>query len=292
MPLKYDEIAKNFGQRLGTFQGTNMFGMSFADQFRNANQGLGYLRDIQDKGLVSSKDQGQVNSLMAGAKGMKGQAIAGGAIAGLTAGTQILGNAFQAGQIADTSQQQNEINDLSRVGTYGYNNFDEIARDYASTNFAGPDINYDDIRGMSTGEKIGNIGSSALSGAAAGMQIGGPWGAAIGGVIGAGASLAGVLSGNKKARTEEAFLNAKADMAASMANENLTAANERLLDRNNRKGAVNSVAKGGCIERKSPTIQEYANRVLAKPRRREMNCGGRITRMRREGGVTYRIRAK
>lgn len=289
--MEYKDLAKGFASAIGTYPGNSTFGMSFLDQYRDANKGIGYLRNIAKDEPGMAGTEGYQN-LLSGAKGMKGSAIAGGVLSGLTAGAQILNNAMQAGQISDTTQQQNQINDLSRVGTYGYNNFDEIARDYASTNFAVPDINYDDIRGMSTGEKIGNVGTSALSGAAAGMQIGGPWGAAIGGVIGAGASLFGILSGDKKARTEEAFLNAQADMAASMANDNLTAANERILNRNNRQGVIHAVAKGGKIERKSPTIQEYANMVLSKPRRREMNCGGRIIRTRGEGGVTYRIRVK
>lgn len=288
--MRYDDITKGLSTRLGTYPGNSTFGMSFLDQFRNANQGLGYLKQLRSDGEVSDEDAGQFDNLVSGVKGLKGSAIAGGIMSGLTAGTQIATNAMQAGQIADTTQQQNEIYDLSRVGSYGYNNFDEVARDYAYTNFNGPDINYKDIRGMNTGQKIANVGSSALSGAQAGMQVGGWVGALAGGLIGGGTSLWGVLAGDKKARTEEAFLNAQADMAASMANQNLTAANERILNNNNRQGAVHSIANGGKIER--ITIKQYADKVLGKTHQREMKCGGRITRTKGDGGTIIRIRAK
>lgn len=287
--LRYDEISKRLAQRLGEFPGNSTFGQSFYDQYRNANSGLGYLRSIENEVIPS--DRGQYDNLVSGVKGLKGSAIAGGAIAGLTAGAQILNNATQAAQLEDTTQFENQLTDLSRVGSYGYNNFDEIARDYSRTNF-NPSISYDDIRGMSTGEKIGNVGSSALSGAAAGMQIGGPWGAAIGGVIGAGAGLAGILTGDRAASVKETFLNNQADIAAGMAQDNLNAAHERILNRNDRRGVVHAVAKGGQIERKSESIKAYADRVLSKPRVNNSKCGGRITRSYCDGGVKYRVRVK
>ena len=287
--MKYDELSKGFERALGSYPGDRTFGTSFYDQYRNARSGIGYLKDI-DTNTLDDEAKAGYDKLLANAKGMKGSAIAGGVMAGVTGATQILTNAMQAGQIQDTTGIRNQLDDLSRVGSYGYNNFDELANEYANASIS-PDINYDDIRGMSAGQKVANVGSSALSGAAAGMQIGGPWGAAIGGVIGAGASLAGILSGNQKARIEENYLNSQARVSEASAMSNLEAAHENILDRNNRKGAINVVAKGGKIDR-SQSITSYANKHFSKPRQKSYNCGGRITRTRGDGGVTIRIRIK
>lgn len=286
--IDYKQLSKQFSDAIGTFGGNRAFGTSFMDQYRNANLGLQSLDGVTANDNLS---QGQIDGLRSAAKGMKGSAIAGGVMAGVTGATQILSNALQAGQIQDTTQLHNQINDLGQIGAYNYNNFDQLANDYSMMSIT-PDISYDSIRGMNTGQKIANVGSSMMSGAAAGMQIGGPWGAAVGAVVGAGGSLAGILSGDKKAHIEEDFLNAQADMASSMAQNNLQAAHERISNNMNRQGAVHVVAKGGKIERKGQSVKDYANKVLAKPRQRSMECGGRITRSKACGGTMVRIRVK
>lgn len=287
---RWDDITKGFNTALGTYPGNATFGQSFYDQYRNANQGIGFLKGVNTDNLTDD-EKVQYGTMMAGARGMKGDAIAGGVIAGLNGLASIGGSAVQASQINDTSGFSNQIDDLSRVGTFGYNNYDEIARDYQRTNFD-QSIDYDDIRGMSLGQKIGNVGTNALSGAATGMQIAGPWGAAAGAVIGAGASLAGILSGDQKARTEEGFLNAKADMASDMALNNLNAAHERLADISDRKGVMNSVAKGGQIDRRQMTLKQFMDSKTRKPSVRSERSFGNITRSYCNGGVKFRIRAK
>lgn len=287
---RWDDITKGFNTALGTYPGNATFGQSFLDQYRNANAGIGFLRGV-DTDNLKADEKAQYGNFMSGAKGMKGDAIAGGVIAGLNGLASIGGSAIQASQINDTSGFSNQIDDLGRVGTFGYNNYDEIARDYQRTDFD-QSIDYDDIRGMSLGQKIGNVGTNALSGAATGMQIAGPWGALAGGVVGAGASLAGILSGDKKARTEEGFLNAKADMASDMALNNLNAAHERLADINDRKGVVNAVAKGGQIDRRQMTLKQFMDSKTRKPAVRSERSFGNITRSYCNGGVKFRIRAK
>lgn len=286
---RWDDITKGFNTALGTYPGNATFGQSFYDQYRNANQGIGFLERLSD--VDKKQFSGEIGTLTAGAKGMKGDAIAGGVIAGLNGLASIGGSAVQASQINDTSGFSNQLDDLSRVGTFGYNNYDEIARDYQRTDLD-QSIDYDDIRGMSLGQKIGNVGTNTLSGAATGMQIAGPWGALAGGVVGAGASLAGILSGDQKARTEEGFLNAKADMASDMALNNLNAAHERLADISDRKGVMNSVAKGGQIDRRQMTLKQFMDSKTRKPAVRSERSFGNITRSYCNGGVKFRIRAK
>ena len=290
---KYEDIMKGFSGALGTYPGSPAFGQSFLDQYRNANRAYGFLNNYTENDLAGLKpaERANVDVWKAGSNAMRGEAVAGGIISGLNGLATIGAGALQASRINDTTGFSNQIDDLSRVGTYGYNNFDEIARDYQNTDF-NQSIDYDDIRGMSTGQKIGNVGTSALAGANTGMQIAGPWGAAAGAVIGAGASLAGILSGDRKAKIEEGFLNAKADIASDMALANLNAASERVSDRIDRKGVINAVADGGKIDRKSQTLLQFMESKSRKPRQRSEATLGRVTRSYCNGGVKFRIRAK
>ena len=152
-----------------------MYNQSFTGSYGNAARMRSLLQeqDYLDKNKISKENAELYDDAL---RAQQGQAVAGGIITGLTGATTLLSNAFKDAQIRDTTMQENQIADLSRAGNYNYNNYDQLANDYAQTNFGGPNINYQDIRGMTTGQKIGSVGTSMLSGAATGLQIGGPWG--------------------------------------------------------------------------------------------------------------------
>lgn len=289
--MDYSELMKQMQSALNTYQGNPVFGTSFRDQWRNAGQGQNVLGTLTNDDDVSEE---QRNALASGLKSMKGSAVAGGIISGISGASNILSTSLGAAKIQDTSRYQNQIADLSRAGAFNYNNYDQLANDMAMTDF-NVGIDYDKIRGMGgkgvTKEKIGAVGSSALSGAATGLQIGGPWGAAIGAVVGGGAALAGILSGDKKAQIEEGYLNLQAQRAQISANENFDAAHERISDTNNRYNMVNAVANGGQIKRRKQSIMEYADKVTRTPHLREQRPFGIVSK-KCNGGIMVRLKAK
>lgn len=219
-------------------------------------------------------------------RAQQGQAVAGGIITGLTGATSLLTNAMQSAQIRDTSMQEGVISDLSRAGNYNYQNYDQLANDYAQTGFS-PNFGYQDIRGMTKGQQVGSVATSALNGATTGMQIGGPWGALIGGVVGLGTGLGGVLTGNSLAHAKQDSLNIQAGLAADAARQNFAAAHERIGDNMHRQQAANVVRDGGRVQ----TIKEYADKKLSsRPQMRMRHDNSKVTRIKSEGGVTYRIK--
>ena len=118
----------------------------------------------------------QYNAQDSALRAQQGQAVAGGILAGLTGATTLLSNAMKDAQIRDTSMQEGIVADLYNAGHQNYNNYDQLANDYAQVNF-NPQFNYQDIRGMNNEQQIGSVATSTLSGAMTGLQIGGPWGA-------------------------------------------------------------------------------------------------------------------
>lgn len=257
----------------------DMYNQSFIGSYANAKR----LRNSEE---LAANDDDSGYLMDPALRSQQGQAVAGGIVTGLTGATTLLSNAFKDAQIRDTSMQEGMISDLYNAGHLNYNNYDQLANDYAQVNFS-PRFDYQDIRGMSEGQQIGSVATSALSGAATGLQIGGPWGALIGGVVGLGTGLGGVLSGNDTAKTKLRSLQLQSDIAASTAQQNFAAAHERIGDNIHRQNAVNAVKNGGRIQ----TIKEYADKVLLnKPKMRLHNGFSNISRIKGEGGLTIRIK--
>ena len=265
-----------------------MYNQSFAGSYLDAARQRAWLRDPKNEAVATKDDDWAVNYDDA-LRAQQGQAIAGGIITGLTGATTLLSNAAKDAQIRDTSIQENQIADLSRAGNYNYNDYEQLANDYAQTNF-NPRFNYQDIRGMSTGQQVGSVATSTLSGAMTGLQIGGPWGALVGGVVGLGTGLGGVFAGNAAAKTKQESLNMQAQLASDVAQQNFNAAHERISTDKARQGIVNSVAAGGTINRRSQNIREYADKVLKKSSGYARNRTGQLVRVRKEGGVCVRIK--
>lgn len=262
-----------------------MYGQSFAGSYQDAARKR---RELEEARKTDEIGDGY-DAIDSALRAQQGQAVAGGLVTGLTGATTLLSNAFKDAQIRDTSMQEGIIDDLNRAGNYNYNNYDQLANDYAQVNF-NPQFNYQDIRGMTKGQQIGSVATSTLTGATTGLQIGGPWGALIGGVVGLGTGLGGVLSGNKAAEIRQNSLNVQADIAADNARANFAAAHERIGDNIHRQNAVNAVSEGGHIRRQS--IQRFADKVLmskaVQRERKPMN----VIRVMKDGGCVYRVKVK
>ena len=191
--------------------------------------------------------------------------------------------------INDTTQYHNEINRLSRLGAEGYGSYDELFNDYSQLDsFVTP--SFDEIRGMSDGQKVGAVGSSVLTGATTGLTVGGPWGAAAGAAVGLGLGLAGVFSGDQKADIEKQSLFLDGQQAYLDGKRNLDSATEGLLNWNFRNKSSRALAKGGPIERQQESIQEFANRVMKKPKLRQRNPSAGFKRDVVEGGIRIRFK--
>jgi uncharacterized protein involved in outer membrane biogenesis len=84
--------------------------------------------------------------------------------------------------------------------------------------YTGGQLGGDLARAKPQGATGGEIAKSTLSGATTGFSVGGPWGALIGGVVGAGASLIGGGVRKKRQRREKASGYAKLNAAQSQYN--------------------------------------------------------------------------
>lgn len=281
------ELAKLLQGPLSTYTG-GMFGPSLVDQYRNASAGIAKLDQLQNAGELN-EDTNQYGRYKASMRGQQGQAIVGGVITGLGAAAGIANTSVDLASIADTQQYQNQIDDLGRIGNLNYNSYDQLLMDYNRLSDNQPNFSYEDIRGKTDWEKAGGVLSAGLTGASAGMTIGGPLGAAIGGLAGLGAGAIGWIQGDNQAKARQALLNTNAQIANDTAQMNLQAAGERLNNNQHRYQMQNVVAKGGPIRRQE-TIREFAARALRKPRAIGGEPSPKITRQYCNGGVKIRIK--
>ena len=168
-----------------------------------------------------------------------------GAFTGITNGlTSIGANALNASQLQETPEFDARVEALNSLGTADFTDYNQLLGGYSAYKPA-PVQNYEAVRGMSGWEKAGSIGSGALSGFTSGMQVGGIWGGLAGAVLGAGASLFGVLSGDDKARWKVREDNLNAQIAGGNALTNLQAETEEVRDREMRRMYSNRKASGG-----------------------------------------------
>lgn len=126
----------------------------------------------------------------------------------------IVNAGIQNAQIADTSDLEGEIKQAQTYTVQANNNDDLMSEWSAFTPME--NISWKDIRGGSTGQRIGNTIGAAGSGAATGASVGGPIGAIVGGVVGLGSAIGGWISGNSKAKKK-----------AKKFNKQINAANEK-----------------------------------------------------------------
>ena len=126
----------------------------------------------------------------------------------------IVNAGIQNAQTADTSGLEGEIKQAQTYTVQANNNDDLMSEWSAFTPME--NVSWKDIRGGSTGQRIGNTIGAAGSGAAAGASVGGPIGAIVGGVVGLGSAIGGWLGGNRKAKKK-----------AKKFNKQINAANEK-----------------------------------------------------------------
>lgn len=212
------------------------------------------------------------------------------AMAGVSGVGSLVNNFMDLSGIGDTSSYWNDINEIGSIGRDDYTDFDQLSQDYARMASLGTNYDYEDIRGKNDGELAMGVGNSMLQGAMTGMQIGGTWGVLAGGAIGLGTGLAGVFTGNAKARREQQFLSDSAQIARDRATRNLNAGHEQLMDYQFRSGVSNRAAWGGIIERKPQDIREFADRVLNSRRRNDTTRSSGFIRKHCNGGTMIRIK--
>lgn len=180
-------------------------------------------------------------------------------------------------QIADTSGIRTGIENTAETDFASASDFQSLADTYSDMNWQDSDYGMWDVRGASKGQLAGNVLSSAASGAMAGLSVGGPWGALVGGVAGLGTGLAGVFTGNARAEREAAELNRLAQDANQRAQNNFFMAQDSLKDDYGRNLLKNVAAEGGRIHIKpskrgtftaaakkhGKSVQAFASQVLA-----------------------------
>lgn len=199
--------------------------------------------------------------------------------------SSIFNTAANATKINEDQRYNNAMDQLRGAGTHGYSDYGQIISEQQSL-LGTPRSDYDTVRGMTTGQKIGSIGSGLTSGATAGMQVAGPIGAIVGGVIGGLGAGAGVWLGDREAKNQVERDNMNGQIAMREAGQNYDAALENISKNNAIQSQVNSIAKGGSIKRQY-TGAEYASKVLGN-----RSIGFRPTRQYCKGGVKVRIKVK
>lgn len=123
----------------------------------------------------------------------------------------IVNAGIQNAQIADTSGLEGEIQQAQTYKVQANTNDDLMSEWSAFSPME--NVSWRDIRGGSTGQRIGNTIGAAGSGAAAGATVGGPIGAIVGGVVGLGSAIGGWLGGNRKAKKKAKKFNKQIDAA-------------------------------------------------------------------------------
>ena len=169
-----------------------------------------FARKFKDGGS-EALDWMNSNSQAAAQKSFSGEGL-GGTVSSIAGGIGGFVNSFNtAATIKDTSGIQANIDELANTDYSGATSWDQLS-DMKSNTLMIDSVDKSDFT-QSTGQQLGNMGSSALRGAALGAQIGGPWGALAGLVVGAGTSAAGWITGNEKAKKEAERLNYEARVA-------------------------------------------------------------------------------
>lgn len=155
-----------------------------------------------------------------------------------------------SGQKAIIEQQLNNSFDTS-------NNTESLLNQFNSTNWLNSDYEGKDLKNATTGQQIGNTISSTLQGASTGATIGGPWGALAGGIIGAGASIGGIIVGNKKAKNLAAELNTQSILGNTNVINKFNNATLSTLDNMYEDLYGNVAAYGGNLNMDIPNYQTH-----------------------------------
>lgn len=203
-----------------------------------------------------------------------GLSSAGSIVSGVTG---IVDSALKNAQIADTTGIENSIEETQNADFNSASDTTSLLDSWNSINWQDADYTMKDVRGVSTGEMIGNTISAVGQGAMSGAQVAGPWGAIGGAAVGLGGSLAGIFAGNAKARKKAAELNKRANIANQAATNNFDYTAENLEKQQYKDMLANVTKDGGKIHIKpskrgtftaaakkhGKSVQAFASQVLA-----------------------------
>ena len=209
---------------------------------------------------------------------------------GLSGATAIGTNVLQMSKARGLNNQQlGYLQDMNTVGQSGYGSYGQALNDYQRLNF-NPSLSFDQVRGMTTGQKLGNVFTDTMTGATTGLAVAGPWGALGGAILGAGAGAYSWVTGDNDARN--LIRNYKIDtrLASTVGKTN---ADSSMEDFNNADlySRIPTLQKmGGKIERKAMTIQEFADRVMKRQKSNSVTRSAGVQRIRKDGGVCIRIK--
>lgn len=205
----------------------------------------------------------------------KASALSGNISAVGTGLSNMLGASMQNAQLADASDIENSI-DQAQSYVVGANNNEDLLSEWG--NYSPLEgVSWSDVRGGSTGQRLGNTLSSIGSGAGAGAAVGGLPGAIIGGVIGLGSAIGGWIAGDTKAKKQADAYNQQIKIANA---KNLASLENRAanIDTQNDINAMAAYAADGgkihikkknrgkftaAAKRAGMGVQEYARHVLA-----------------------------
>lgn len=126
----------------------------------------------------------------------------GAGLTGLTGTLSMLGNLVNWANDEDMTQYDNRISQIGNMRDLNYYDTNSLVSAYENQPQKTA-VNLEDIN-PTAGQSTAQIGNSTLSGAMTGLQIGGPYGAIIGGVIGLGS---GIWSDAAKRKTNEINVN-------------------------------------------------------------------------------------
>lgn len=189
----------------------------------------------------------------AGAKFMKGA----GSVLGMAgAGLQGYGNNSQLNTGALNAAQQASA---QKAGTQvTSNSFDSLMKDWSMNNNLRTDYTGRNFR-TSDGQRLGSTLGSVSSGAMAGSVFG-PWGAAAGALVGLGSSVAGMITGNSKARKEAEKAN-RVNTVLNAVQQN------KLMDRANvlRQQQARSIARSFVAEGGPLNLAQGGPILMAAP---------------------------
>lgn len=178
--------------------------------------------------------------------------------------------------VKDMSGQKALIEDAGNT-QFSEDDYDSLLNQWNNINWQSADYRAKDLKGVSTGQQIGNVFNSTASGAATGAQIGGPWGALAGSIAGLGTAIGGIFSGKKKAKVLADQLNSMSLLANT---DNIADYNRAVMMANNNiydNLYGNFKSKGGSIHidpskkgtftaaatKHHKSVQEFASQVLA-----------------------------
>lgn len=146
-------------------------------------------------------------------------------------------------------QAKSTIETESKKDYSGINSLDDAFNAWNTKAYMKQNYNMKDFRGSSIGEQLLNTGKAALSGAEGGMSLS-PVGGIVGGIVGLGAGIAGIFSGNAKAKKAARETNFLAEQGEERQEGNILANMESAMGQQNLNYALNYSKFGGPLHTK------------------------------------------